>query len=65
MSKTMREIVAGTRWVVEVTRRGDAYLLGDDFTHDVALEVTGDFPAPGDHLAYAQALADRLNGGAK
>lgn len=64
MSKTMQEIVDGTRWTV-----GDddspVCLYGDDFATDVRLEVRGDFATSDDHLAYAQALADRLNGGAE
>lgn len=62
MSKTMQEIVAGTQWTALAEPDG-VYLFADDFCeHDAALQLTGDFATPADFLAYAQALADRLNG---
>lgn len=52
-----------TRWTALAEPDG-VYLFADDFCeHDAALQLTGDFATPTDHLAYAQALADRLNGG--
>lgn len=63
MTKTMREIVAGTRWTIEQAPHGAAWLVGDDFAHDVTLHVSGDFVTPAEAVDYAQALADRLNGG--
>lgn len=49
-------------------RRGDddaddrVYLQSEDFTHDVRLYVDGDFAGVEDRLAYAEALAARMNG---
>lgn len=60
----MREIVAGTKWRT-CTGGGNVYLRNDDFAHDATLLVTGDFAARDEKIAYAQALADRLNGGAE
>lgn len=36
-------------------------LISDDFTHDVVLQVSGDF-APGDKERYCKLLAAKLNG---
>lgn len=60
----MPEIVAGTRWEVDADARG-IMLQSDDFENDVTLHVLGDFATPEDRIMYAQALADRLNGGAE
>lgn len=37
-------------------------LMSDDFEHDVWLMIGGDFYSDGNRLAYAKALASRLNG---
>lgn len=36
-------------------------LLSDDFTHDVWLDVKGDFADPAQLLAYCEWLRDKLN----
>ena len=36
-------------------------LQSDDFTHDVALMITGDFESHEDMVQYAKQLADRMN----
>lgn len=64
MTKTMQEIVAGTKWRV-CTWAENAYLHNDEFAHDATLLITGDFASRDEKIAYAQALADRLNGGAE
>lgn len=38
-------------------------LLSDDFTHDVVLDIDGDFNCDGDKLKYTQNLAKKLNDG--
>jgi hypothetical protein len=37
------------------------WIESDDFTHDVRLDVTGDFESDGHKFAYAQEIARRLN----
>lgn len=37
-------------------------IQSDDFTHDVALTVSGDFASNADRRAYSEELAKRLNG---
>lgn len=36
-------------------------LQSDDFTHDVALEISGDFVDTAQKVRYAKLLADRMN----
>jgi hypothetical protein len=36
-------------------------LQSDDFTHDVALVISGDFYDTAQQIKYAQRLADRMN----
>ena len=38
-------------------------LISDDFTHDVVLEVTGDFGTEPTHKEYCEALMEKLNTG--
>lgn len=45
-------------WVASANGR---LLQSDDFTHDVALEVSGDFADAADRIAYARNLAARMN----
>jgi hypothetical protein len=45
-------------WVVEDAGRT---LQSDNFEHDVALRVTGDFYSDENRIAYAKELASRLN----
>lgn len=42
---------------------GGELIASDDFTHDVQLQLSGDFATPEQRLLYAKALASRLNGG--
>jgi hypothetical protein len=61
------------RWTVERAKTGEPradvggtrgiLLSSDDFTHDALLSLSGDFRDEAQALAYAQGLADRLNGG--
>jgi hypothetical protein len=37
----------------------------NDFTHDVVLEVSGDFGSEEERIEYANWLADKLNGETK
>jgi hypothetical protein len=48
-------------WMVNVWPREKVVLQSDDFTHDVALEISGDFGSHEEKLAYAKALADWMN----
>lgn len=41
--------------------KGRVRLYSDDFTHDVSLEVNGDFSTIEGKIKYAQALAEVLN----
>lgn len=49
-------------WMVEFWKENARVVLqSDDFTHDVALIVTGDFATKEDMLTYAKALAKWMN----
>lgn len=58
-------------WKVDVWARSRTVVLqSDDFEHDVALEISGDFSDFDEQIKYANWLADVLtratvNGGAK
>lgn len=47
-------------WEV-VESKGRVSLYSDDFTHDISLEVNGDFSTIEGKIKYAQALAELLN----
>ena len=49
-------------WNVDDWPGGELVLQSDDFTHDVALIVTGDFETPEQKREYAEEIARRLNG---
>lgn len=55
------EIVERGPWYVHESDR-NVFLWSDDFTHDAGLMVSGDFSGREQKLAYAQELANRLNG---
>ena len=65
----MRDKGMGDRgpWTVEVwDKDGEpdcdgVFLASDDFTHDVCMQVGGDFATIDDKKAYAQEIADVLN----
>jgi len=46
-------------WKVEGSRK--VVLQSDDFAHDVALEISGDFACFEQRLEYAHKLAKRMN----
>ena len=48
-------------WQVDLWSEGRVVLQSDDFTHDVALIISGDFESGAQKLAYANALARKLN----
>jgi hypothetical protein len=48
-------------WLVNVWPGEKVVLQSDDFTHDVALEISGDFASHDEKRAYAKALADWMN----
>ncbi|WP_157639773.1 hypothetical protein [Burkholderia ubonensis] len=48
-------------WMVNVWPSEKVVLQSDDFKHDVALIVDGDFGSREDKLAYANALAAWMN----
>jgi hypothetical protein len=48
-------------WMVNVWPGDKVVLQSDDFTHDVALIVDGDFGSHEDKLAYANAMAAWMN----
>jgi hypothetical protein len=48
-------------WMVTVWPGQKVVLQSDDFTHDVALEISGDFGSHDEKRAYAKALADWMN----
>jgi hypothetical protein len=41
---------------------GGVFIASEDFTHDVCMEIRGDFANHEDRMAYAQELCDVLNG---
>lgn len=48
-------------WTAVRWRDGRVVIESDDFTHDVALVVTGDFADIEQKISYAQMIAERLN----
>lgn len=48
-------------WHVSDWRNGRLAIQSQDFTHDVALEISGDFATPDDKRAQAEEIARRLN----
>ena len=48
-------------WKVFVDNDGTVCLFSDDFTHDVRMEIYGDFGSTENRIAYAEAFADWLN----
>ena len=48
-------------WNVDVWPSGRMVLQSDDFTHDVALEISGDFATQAQKHEYAEEIARRLN----
>ena len=48
-------------WFVNEWSNNKVVLQSDDFTHDVALIVTGDFESHEQKLQYATKLAARMN----
>ena len=57
----MVEIRENGPWAVDVWRNGAIVLQSDDFHHDVALEISGDFGSPEIKRAYAEEVCRRLN----
>jgi hypothetical protein len=49
-------------WQVNDWGQGRIVIQSDDFTHDVALEISGDFGSVEREIAYAEEIARRLNG---
>lgn len=48
-------------WEVNEWGKGRLVLQSDDFTHDVSLEISGDFASKEERLEYAEEIARRLN----
>jgi hypothetical protein len=48
-------------WTAMEWPGGRVVIQSGDFTHDVALEVSGDFGDPAEKLAYATRLAGQMN----
>lgn len=48
-------------WEIQVYADRKIIIASNDFTHDVWLDMTGDFATHADRLAYAQKLVDKLN----
>lgn len=48
-------------WKVDEWPNGKLVLQSDDFTHDVALEISGDFESYEQKREYAEEIARRLN----
>jgi hypothetical protein len=48
------------KWTTEIYD-GKVFLFSDDFTHDVKLQVSGDFGTLENKIAYAKALADWMS----
>lgn len=48
-------------WSVNEWTNGALALQSSDFTHDVALEISGDFETKEQYRAYADMIAERLN----
>ena len=48
-------------WIIEDWGDGRLVLQSQDFTHDVALEVSGDFATPEQEREHAEEIARRLN----
>ena len=60
MNDEYTEIQENGTWKVVRTIRG-IELFSDDFTHDAAMIVSGDFEDDKQHMAYAEEIARRLN----
>jgi hypothetical protein len=50
-----------TKDIVGEKTKHVVYLMSDDFTHDAALEITGDFANIEQRIEYANRLAERMN----
>lgn len=48
-------------WSVDMWPSGRLVLQSSDFTHDVCLEISGDFATTEDRIVYAEEIARRLN----
>jgi hypothetical protein len=48
-------------WEVQEWNHGRIVLQSDDFMHDAALEITGDFTNIEEKREYAKEIASRLN----
>ncbi|KWU17935.1 hypothetical protein [Burkholderia cenocepacia] len=48
-------------WLGGVSDTGSASITSNDFAHDVAMHVSGDFSSRAEKLAYVEELARRLN----
>jgi hypothetical protein len=48
-------------WSVDEWRNDVIVLQSSDFTHDVALKISGDFETKEQRIAYAHSIAARLN----
>jgi len=48
-------------WEVNEWKDDRLVLQSDDFTHDVALEISGDFTTPEEKREYAEEISRRLN----
>ena len=57
----MPMIVEKGPWSAYAPNDGKVYVQSSDFTHDVAMQVRGDFANHAQHKAYAEEIARRLN----
>jgi hypothetical protein len=55
------EVIDRGPWCLSDWGNGRIAIQSDDFTHDVALEISGDFGDPALKRAHAQKIADTLN----
>ncbi len=52
-------------WNVQIDRNGNIFVISDDFTHDVTIDIRGDFDSHLTKLRYAHFICDTLNEKAK
>lgn len=48
-------------WAVDIWRNGIMVIQSQDFHHDAALEISGDFGTPEVKREYAEEICRRLN----
>ena len=55
------EVIEKGSWSVQEWKDDRVVVMSEDFTHDVALEISGDWGTKEEKIAHAQFIADKLN----